>query len=144
MTEVQVIKPPTNGMAVTSLVLGIVAIVTGIWIPIPILGLVMMFWAFLPAVLAVIFGHVGLRNATRLGGIGRGASLTGLILGYVTLGLSVITTFLWIVTAAAASSSGQYSVGTRSRSDRIRPPVPPARRNRRNRPNTLPDLGWPL
>jgi hypothetical protein len=100
-----------NGMAITSLVLGIVAIVTGIWIPIPIpipiLGLVMMFLAFLPAVLAVIFGHVGLRSATRLGGIGRGASLTGLILGYVTLGISVITTFLWIVTAAAASSSGQ-------------------------------------
>ncbi|WP_174843925.1 DUF4190 domain-containing protein [Cryobacterium sandaracinum] len=103
----QVIKAPTNGMAITSLVLGIVAIITGIWIPIPILGLFMMFLAFLPAVLAVIFGHVGLRNATRLGGIGRGASLTGLILGYITLGISVITTFLWIVTAAAASSSGQ-------------------------------------
>ncbi|WP_134402862.1 DUF4190 domain-containing protein [Cryobacterium sp. TMT4-10] len=103
----QVVRPPTNGMAITSLVLGIVAIVTGIWIPIPILGLVMMFLAFLPAVLAVIFGHVGLRNATRLGGIGRGASLAGLILGYVTLGISVITTFLWIATAAAASSSGQ-------------------------------------
>jgi uncharacterized membrane protein len=90
----QVIKPPTNGMAITSLVPGIVAIVTGIWIPIPILGLFMMFLAFLPAVLAVIFGHVGLRSATRLGGIGRGVSLTRLILGYVTLGISVITTVL--------------------------------------------------
>lgn len=81
-------------MAITSLVPGIVAIVTGIWIPIPILGLFMMFLAFLPAVLAVIFGHVGLRSAARLCGIGRGVSLTRLILGYVTLGISVITTVL--------------------------------------------------
>ncbi|TFC03133.1 hypothetical protein E3O42_06720 [Cryobacterium adonitolivorans] len=94
-------------MAITSLVLGIVAIVTGIWIPIPILELFMMFLAFLLAVLAVIFGHVGSRTATRLGGIGRDASLTGLIPGYVTLGISVITTVLWIATAAAASTSGQ-------------------------------------
>jgi hypothetical protein len=34
-----VIKPRTNGLAVTSLVLGIVGVATGIWSPIPIVGL---------------------------------------------------------------------------------------------------------
>jgi hypothetical protein len=101
----QVVKAPSNGSSVTSLVLGIVAIVTGIWIPVPVLGLVMMFLAFVPALLAVAFGHVGLGYAGRVGGIGRGAALTGLILGYLTLALSVITTFLWIIVAATASAS---------------------------------------
>lgn len=103
----QVVKAPSNGMAVAALILGIVAIVTGIWIPIPILGLVMMFLAFAPAVLAVIFGHVGIRNSARLGGLGRGAALTGLVLGYVTLAISVLTTALWIAAAVASAATGQ-------------------------------------
>lgn len=103
----QVVRAPSNGMAITSLVLGIVAIVIGIWIPVPILGLFMMFLAFVPALLAVIFGHVGLNNAARIGGIGRGSALTGLILGYVTFAISLITTFFWIIAAAASSTSGQ-------------------------------------
>lgn len=103
----QVVRAPSNGSAVASLVLGIVAIVIGIWIPVPVLGLVMMFLAFAPALLAVIFGHVGLGYAARVGGIGRGGALTGLILGYVTLAISVITTFVWIIVAATASASGQ-------------------------------------
>jgi hypothetical protein len=103
----QVVKAPSNGMAIAALVLGIVAIVTGVWIPIPILGLVMMFLAFAPAVLAVIFGHVGIRNAGRLGGLGRGAALTGLVLGYVTLAISVLTTGFWIAAAVASAATGQ-------------------------------------
>jgi len=103
----QVVKAPSNGTAVAALVLGIVALVTGIWIPVPVLGLFMMFLAFVPSVLAVIFGHVGLRNATGVGGVGRPAALTGLILGYVTLAISAITTFLWIIVAAASSIPSQ-------------------------------------
>lgn len=101
----QVVRAPSNGVAIAALVLGIVAIVLGVWIPIPILGLVVMFLAFVPAVLAVVFGHVGLRVAARTGGLGRGASVTGLILGYLTLAISVITTAMWIALAAASSSS---------------------------------------
>src|SRR5690606_15212613 len=36
----QVVRPPSNGMAVTALVLGIVAITVGVWSIIPVLGLV--------------------------------------------------------------------------------------------------------
>jgi hypothetical protein len=101
----QVVRAPSNGSAVASLVLGLVAIFTGVWIQVPILGLFMMFLAFIPALLAAVFGHVGLRNAERIGGIGRGSALTGLILGYVTLGIAVVTTFVWIFAAAASAAS---------------------------------------
>ena len=101
----QVVRAPSNGVAVASLVLGLVAIVLGVWIPIPILGLVTMVLAFVPAVLAVVFGHVGLRAATRVGGLGRGASVTGLILGYVTLAISVIITAMWMALATVSASS---------------------------------------
>lgn len=91
-------------MAATALVLGIVAIVFGIWIPIPIFGLFMMFIAFLPAVLAIVFGHIGLTNSAR-SGVGRGGAITGLVLGYVVIALSVAVTALWFVGMAASSSS---------------------------------------
>ncbi|MET0888302.1 MAG: hypothetical protein ABWX92_17835 [Mycetocola sp.] len=99
-----VVRQPSNGMAVTALVLGIVAIVSGIWIPIPIFGLFMMFIAFLPAVLAVVLGHVGLNNSARAS-VGRGGALTGLILGYLVIAISIGTTALWMVAAAASSGS---------------------------------------
>ena len=99
-----VVRQPSNGMAVTALVLGIVAIVFGIWIPIPIIGLFVMFVAFLPAVLAIVFGHVGLNNFRR-NGVGRGGALTGLILGYLVIALSVGTTLLWIIAGVASSGS---------------------------------------
>ncbi len=99
-----VVRPPSNGMAVTALVLGIVAIVFGIWIPIPIFGLFMMFVAFLPAVLAIVFGHVGLNNSAR-NGVGRGGAVTGLILGYLVIALSIGVTALWFIGIAGSSSS---------------------------------------
>lgn len=102
-----VMRTQSNGAAVTSLVLGIVAITLGIWIPIPILGLFMMFLASVPTVLAVVFGHVGLRAAYRTGGVGRAAAVAGMVMGYVTLGLSVITTFVWLAAAVASAGSSQ-------------------------------------
>lgn len=107
----QVVKAPSNGSAVTSLILGIVAIVIGIWSFVPILGIGAAFTSFIPALLAIIFGHVGLKNAAR-NGVGRGQAMTGLILGYVTLGIIVATTVFWIVAIAAsgaAESVQQYS-----------------------------------
>ncbi|MGF3056780.1 DUF4190 domain-containing protein [Microbacterium sp. YY-01] len=100
----QIIKPPSNGMAVTSLVLGIVAIVVGIWSFVPILGLIAAFFGFLPAVLAVIFGHVGVKNS-KTSGVGKGAAVTGLVLGYVTLGVILLTVVLWIGAIAASTAS---------------------------------------
>ena len=99
-----VIKPPTNGLAVTSLVLGIVGIATGIWSPIPIVGLFAAFLGGLPALLAVVFGHVGYATSKR-NGVGRGNAIAGLVMGYVTLGIIVLTTLSWIAAIAGSGST---------------------------------------
>ncbi len=58
--------PPTNGMAITSLVCGITSFVVGV--------------TFIPA---IIFGHIAQRQIRRTGERGDGLALAGLILGYV-------------------------------------------------------------
>jgi hypothetical protein len=62
----------SNGPAVTSLVCGIAGIIP-----------------FVPSLLAMVFGLVGLNRAKQLGGAGRGMAISGLILG--VLGLVVWT-----------------------------------------------------
>lgn len=86
----------TNGQAVTALICGLVGIVLGIWTPIPFLGLVAAVVSFVPALLGVIFGHLGYRQA-QVSGVGRGAARTGMVLGYVVIGLILVTTFVWIM-----------------------------------------------
>lgn len=84
---VAVEDPHHNGMAVTSLVLGIVGFVIGI---IPIIG-----WFFMPAwILAIIFGALGIRQNQS-----KGMSYTGLILGIVTF---VYKFGFWLLVAAGA------------------------------------------
>jgi len=74
-TYVQMVRPPSNGMAVAGLVLGIVAIVLAI---IPLVGLVLV---WLPGLLAIIFGAIGLGAARQLRGLGRQAAGWALGLG---------------------------------------------------------------
>ncbi|MAT18620.1 MAG: hypothetical protein CMF56_08670 [Leifsonia sp.] len=100
----QVVRAPSNGPAIAGMVLGIVAIVIGIGSPIPIIGLISAFFAFAPALLAAIFGHVGLSKARTMGGVGRGQATAGLTLGYLTLAIIVLTTAFWIVAIPASSS----------------------------------------
>lgn len=74
---------PVSGLAVASMVLGI------IWL------------AWLGSLLAVIFGHVALHRIRRSGQRGGGMAVAGLVLGYV----GVATAALLIVLAAANSGS---------------------------------------
>jgi hypothetical protein len=64
----------TNGMAIASLVLGL------LWI-----------WA-IGSVLAIIFGHIAMGQIDQSGGLqsGRGMALAGTILGYVGTGFTVL------------------------------------------------------
>ncbi|MEU8680321.1 DUF4190 domain-containing protein [Streptomyces sp. NPDC048611] len=65
---------PRNGMGLTALVLGIVGIALGL--------LVILFWlSWLPALLAVVFGSVGLSHARKGRATNKGVALTGVILG---------------------------------------------------------------
>lgn len=67
-----------NGMGITALVLGIVGVVLGL--------LIILFWmSWLPALLAVVFGSVGLSQARRGRATNKGMALAGVILGVVGL-----------------------------------------------------------
>ena len=64
---------PANGMAIAAMVLGIVGVVTG--------GML-----FLPQILAIILGHVGLNKDRQ----SRGFAIAGLVMGYLVTGLWII------------------------------------------------------
>ena len=69
----------TNILAIASLVSGIV----GVFI-----------FVFVPSVLAVVFGHLSLRQMRQTGEKGQGLAMAGLILGYVILVLWFVFLFL--------------------------------------------------
>lgn len=100
----QVVRPPSNGLAVAALVLGIVGITVGIWSVIPFLGLIAAIFAFVPSVLAVIFGIVGWQKA-RINGIGRGQAIAGLVLGAATVALIVLLTMGWLFVGFVGSTT---------------------------------------
>ncbi|MGH9188847.1 MAG: DUF4190 domain-containing protein [Acidimicrobiales bacterium] len=81
----------TNGMAVASLVCGI-------------LGLVLPF-VFLPAILALVFGYVGRRQIADRGEAGQGMATAGIVLGWVGLVLTVLAV-IFIVAALSSMTFG--------------------------------------
>lgn len=78
---VMVRTPPTNSLAVVSLVAAILS-----WVVCPFVG----------AVIAVITGHIARSQIRRTGEVGDGTALVGLILGYVHLAAWAIGIFLWL------------------------------------------------
>lgn len=74
----------TNGLAVASLVLGIT------WV------------LWLGSILAVIFGHVALRQMEARNEEGRGLAIAGLALGYVGLGTLALYIFIVVLAVAGA------------------------------------------
>ena len=80
----------TNGLAIASMVLGIV-------------GVVLFFFLAIPAILALIFGLVAMSQINRSGGVqaGRGMAIAG-----ITLGALEILAFIGLIIAAATSRSG--------------------------------------
>jgi hypothetical protein len=70
--------PQTDGFAITSMVLGIIAVIT------------CYFGAF-PGIIAVIFGHLSLSKMKRdplLGG--KGMAVAGLVTGYIGIAVSIV------------------------------------------------------
>ncbi|GAB1512823.1 DUF4190 domain-containing protein [Actinophytocola sp. KF-1] len=64
---------PTNGMAIASMVLGIV------WV----------YW--IGSILALIFGYVALKEIRRSGQSGEGMAIAGIVLGWIGVGIFLIT-----------------------------------------------------
>ena len=85
--------PRTSGMAIASLVLGIVPV------------------CCVTPILAIIFGHCAMSEIRQSGGMvgGRGMALAGLILGYIWTGLMILYFIFYFVFIAAVVSSGPPS-----------------------------------
>tara|TARA_Y100000746_G_scaffold21698_1_gene16734 strand:+ start:83 stop:514 length:432 start_codon:yes stop_codon:yes gene_type:complete len=79
--SIMISQPPGNGMATTSLIMGILAIVC---YGLGYLICLTWFFGWLFAILAIIFGHIGYSNGSPTNG-GDGQALAGLIMGYLTI-----------------------------------------------------------
>ena len=86
----------TNGLAVASLVLGILTL------------------CGIGSILAVIFGYVGKGQIDRSGGAqsGRGLAIAGIVLGWIGIGLLVIFIVLAIIGAITDSGSSQQALSS--------------------------------
>lgn len=61
------------------------------------LAILSLIFAFFFSLLAVIFGHVALGQIRRTGEGGRGLAIAGLVLGYVSIAVTVIGVIVWTV-----------------------------------------------
>ena len=77
------VKPKANGLALTSMILGILGITV---------GLCLLFFPVMP-ILAVVFGHIGLTQIRKTGAPGRGYAIAGLVTGYIGIAFAV----LWLI-----------------------------------------------
>lgn len=93
---------PSNGIALTSMIFGIIGAVVGFWAIVPVAGYVSATLGFVPALVAVICGHIGFSRSKRLGGIGRRHALAGLITGYGAIVVMAVASVLWTVLLFAA------------------------------------------
>jgi hypothetical protein len=76
-------RQTTNGFAVAALVLGIAVLCTGIF----------------GGILAVVFGNLALARIDDSQGMekGRGMAITGIVLGWIAIGLTAIVAGAWLV-----------------------------------------------
>ena len=88
---------PSNGLAITAMIFGIVGAAVGFWAIIPLTGYFSAAVAFPLSVVAVICGHLGRARSKRLSGVGRRQALSGIILGYAAIAVMVIASAAWTV-----------------------------------------------
>jgi hypothetical protein len=79
----------TNGLAIASMIVGIVAFISG-WIP---------FWGLLAGIAAVVLGILGLKKST-----GKGMSITGIITGAIAALTSLLFTIFFIIALSAGTA----------------------------------------
>ncbi|MEU1783456.1 DUF4190 domain-containing protein [Streptomyces abikoensis] len=94
------VPQPRNGMGITALVLGLTGVVLGLT--------VLLFWlSWLPALLAVVFGFVGLSYARRGLATNKAMALAGVILGGVGLLISAGVGVFFVVVAKEVADDGR-------------------------------------
>lgn len=92
-------KPPSNGLAVAGMVLGIVGAVCSL---IPFVG---VFLCWLPALLGIIFGFIGLGTAKRTGGFRRVEAITAIVCGFLPIPIILFGVMILAGLGASAHSS---------------------------------------
>lgn len=97
-------RPPSNGQALGSLIVGIFAIAIAAFVPIPLLGFFALWPSIIGGAITLVLGYLGRKTATRLGGLGRAAATWGLVLGYAALGIVLATVAFWAIAALAAAT----------------------------------------
>lgn len=99
----QAYQPPVYGSAPAQ------ATVAGLAIASMVLGIVWIYW--IGSVLAIIFGHVALRQIRNSNGwkTGRGMAIAGVTLGYV--GLAFLIVFIILVATARDSVNTRFRIG---------------------------------
>lgn len=93
----QPVPAPTNGVALTAMIFGIVGAVVGFWAVVPITGYLSAAFGFPLALTAVICGHIGQSRAKRLGGVGRVQALVAVLTGYLSLAVMIIASAAWTI-----------------------------------------------
>lgn len=88
--------PVTNGLAVASLILSILGF---LWV-LPLVG----------SIAGVIMGHISLRQIAERGQGGRGMALTGTIIGWIGIGLTVLAIVFFVIVIAVAASTSSSSI----------------------------------
>ncbi|MCL2453779.1 MAG: DUF4190 domain-containing protein [Micrococcales bacterium] len=73
--------PPSNGMAIASLISSLVGILV---------------WG-IGAVVGVILGHIAMKQLRTSGEAGKGMATAGLIIGYIQIGFWVLALLVWLV-----------------------------------------------
>lgn len=79
----------TNGLAVASMVVGLVAFFSG-WVP---------FWGLLTGIAAIVLGVIALKKPT-----GKGLSVTGIVTGGIAALTSVLFTIFFVIALTASSA----------------------------------------
>ncbi len=86
---------PTNPVALTGMIFGIVGAAAAFWSIVPITGYLSAAIAFPLLVVAVVCGHIGRTRARHLGRIGARQALAAIILGYASLAVSILACAAW-------------------------------------------------
>ncbi|MFJ8233024.1 DUF4190 domain-containing protein [Streptomyces sp. NPDC094448] len=93
-------RPPGNGMGVAALVLGIIGIILGL--------AVFLFWlSWLPALLALVFGIIGVSQARKGPATNKGMALGGVIMGSIGLLLSIAGGLLTVFVVEEADDTAE-------------------------------------
>lgn len=99
--QVTIVRAPTNGLAVASMVIGISATVLS-W------TIILLFFTVPASLIGLILGILGLNTARKMDGRGKGMAITGIVLcalPFVIGGILIIMSIAGVIASGASNPS---------------------------------------